>query len=585
MELPDTPALESAQPPDTSLIFTMEDMVEASSDAQLTSIQEMSEPMWDCFSQLSCRMSHLSVWQPTYAPASPKMPLRAASNTSMRDLSEPGFDSQDISHPCHPVAGDVDPTVGADMIFEPETFCMPSADEIRFMFPNWTAKAKQGHDLQERSAHGLGGSSWDVLVEEPAKHPKHGASTLVHILVVDAVMWDKMPTSDQRAEDALVSSRHDGGVSRLADAVRRNDLYAIKESLATGADPNGRLPGGLAVLQLAILRNHPLAVLLLLENGSTPGARLQDEAAALFLGEMHQHSSHQPGWLEVPAASTMDMAMHVGNSAIIAILLAWNRENVSSDSMRRSYALALRLKRQQLTAYFDAAHRRAFDSKVFELILTAAKWGDLEAIKLFVSTSHFGYSDVPQMLTKSSKEFAYPMHATAANGHVEVLRFLLQQGAPISQEDHHGRSPIHAAASRGQDEAIVILLGQCASVMAEDARGWTAMHHAANKGCSETLDMLLREAEDSHGRSIGRNSSPAAHLQLMRSLESLCCEAPECSVLQVLRTHDWRHALQNDSSSIRATGRYQGAHSCTRSGGNLRGYSEMQCDNLIWSSF
>ncbi|KAG1706235.1 hypothetical protein DVH05_001383 [Phytophthora capsici] len=87
------------------------------------------------------------------------------------------------------------------------------------------------------------------------------------------------------------------------------------------------------------------------------------------------------------------------------------------------------------------------------------------------------------------------IHYAAANGHVEVLSLLLEQGGDVAQ-DNDGRTALHYAAEDGTVEVLSLLLERGADVSVQDNDGWTALHLAALHGDVEKLSLLLERGAD-----------------------------------------------------------------------------------------
>lgn len=68
-----------------------------------------------------------------------------------------------------------------------------------------------------------------------------------------------------------------------------------------------------------------------------------------------------------------------------------------------------------------------------------------------------------------------PMHVAAANGHVGIMRLLIQHNANPHVEDATGRSPLHWAVFRGQLPAVKALIMEChANIDQVDSNGDSA---------------------------------------------------------------------------------------------------------------
>uniref|UniRef100_A0AAY4AC71 cGMP-dependent protein kinase interacting domain-containing protein n=1 Tax=Denticeps clupeoides TaxID=299321 RepID=A0AAY4AC71_9TELE len=81
------------------------------------------------------------------------------------------------------------------------------------------------------------------------------------------------------------------------------------------------------------------------------------------------------------------------------------------------------------------------------------------------------------------------LHQACIDGSLEVVAFLLAQGADVSQVDNEGWTPLHVAASCGNQEIIEFLLEQGASLTAVNCDGDVPLDIAEDEATEE----LLRE--------------------------------------------------------------------------------------------
>jgi ankyrin repeat protein len=97
----------------------------------------------------------------------------------------------------------------------------------------------------------------------------------------------------------------------------------------------------------------------------------------------------------------------------------------------------------------------------------------------------------PDLLDAYSAE-GFPAIGLAAHfGHVEVMRWLIDQGADVDRVASHrlAVTPLHAALFGHQVEAARLLIDRGADVTPARAdqagsAGWTALHYAAGMGFS-----------------------------------------------------------------------------------------------------
>lgn len=109
-----------------------------------------------------------------------------------------------------------------------------------------------------------------------------------------------------------------------------------------------------------------------------------------------------------------------------------------------------------------------------------------------------GQFDLVRELVKTGAKFSTDqegrtaLHYAALNGHVDICKFLLQQGCNIDDRDVLGYTPLHRAASKGHVEAIELLLTSKCNVDSQDEHGNGAIHEASWNGFSQTLEVLIK---------------------------------------------------------------------------------------------
>ena len=101
-----------------------------------------------------------------------------------------------------------------------------------------------------------------------------------------------------------------------------------------------------------------------------------------------------------------------------------------------------------------------------------------------------------------------PLHQASLNGHVEVLRVLLDAGADKEATNAWGSRPLHMAAGEGHLEALRLLLKARADMAAESEHG-QALHAAAFGGHVDVVRLLVESGADREGvTSAGHSFSP-----------------------------------------------------------------------------
>ena len=90
------------------------------------------------------------------------------------------------------------------------------------------------------------------------------------------------------------------------------------------------------------------------------------------------------------------------------------------------------------------------------------------------------------------------LHYAATNGHLTLIRFLLEQNAYIDAEAPSGTTPLMMAAHYGTPEAVKLLLDEGADPMLKNLQGLTAIdfaNRANRKESSELIAAFIRSRQ------------------------------------------------------------------------------------------
>lgn len=89
-----------------------------------------------------------------------------------------------------------------------------------------------------------------------------------------------------------------------------------------------------------------------------------------------------------------------------------------------------------------------------------------------------------------------PLHVAAFKGYFEICKLLLEQGASINLQEYRGLTPLHIAIRMGNFEICKLLLDQGASVNQQGDEGYTPAHMAAIAGQIAILNLLIEKGAD-----------------------------------------------------------------------------------------
>ncbi len=146
-----------------------------------------------------------------------------------------------------------------------------------------------------------------------------------------------------------------------------------------------------------------------------------------------------------------------------------------------------------------------------ERFLEAAESGDLAAM-----------SRIHVRVDCRDEEGETALMEAAEEGHLEVVRWLLDQGARPNLHDDKGETALIEAAEEGRREVVALLLDRGAIIDGHDHRGRTALMKAVMEGHTEVVALLLQRGAavgliDNQGRSaVDLAAGNQAVLDLLR---------------------------------------------------------------------
>ena len=81
-------------------------------------------------------------------------------------------------------------------------------------------------------------------------------------------------------------------------------------------------------------------------------------------------------------------------------------------------------------------------------------------------------------------------------GHVKVVRLLVEHGADVAALDKKGSSPLHLASKNGQAEVAQLLVEHGADATSQRKDGWTPLHLASQSGHVDVARFLVEHGAD-----------------------------------------------------------------------------------------
>ncbi|KAL1502363.1 hypothetical protein ABEB36_007512 [Hypothenemus hampei] len=133
----------------------------------------------------------------------------------------------------------------------------------------------------------------------------------------------------------------------------------------------------------------------------------------------------------------------------------------------------------------DIDQSRNPQEKLQRNILEAAEQGDLEVIKDLLSQD-------PSLIHATDKDKYTPLHRACYSNQLNVVKYLVHNGADISAKTEMNWEPLHSCCQWSHVECAAFLIQNGANVNALSEGGQTPLHIAASHGKNyDTVQLLL----------------------------------------------------------------------------------------------
>merc|ERR550532_7446 len=125
------------------------------------------------------------------------------------------------------------------------------------------------------------------------------------------------------------------------------------------------------------------------------------------------------------------------------------------------------------------------------------------------------------------------LQRAAAEGHVEIVKQLVKQGASVDHQDEvHGNTALHEAAWKGFSKTVTILCKAKANFYIKNRGGFAPLHLCCQNGHNETCRVLLLngckpDIKNNYGDTPLHTSARYGHAGVIRILVSARCNASE----------------------------------------------------------
>ena len=86
---------------------------------------------------------------------------------------------------------------------------------------------------------------------------------------------------------------------------------------------------------------------------------------------------------------------------------------------------------------------------------------------------------------------ATPLYLAAENGHFQIVKILIENGAEINTQTNNGVTPLYQAAKNGFGEIVQLLIENGADINMKNKNDETALHAATQTGSKEIAELLI----------------------------------------------------------------------------------------------
>ena len=281
----------------------------------------------------------------------------------------------------------------------------------------------------------------------------------------------------------------------LIEAVKSQDVAAVRVLLRDGADVNERQPDGATALHWAAYREDATAVALLIDAGADVRVANELGATPLWVAAISGNAPIITQLLDAGADPNVTLpegetplmtAARAGRVAAVAELLRRGADPNRTEHVRGQTALMwATAQRHPNVVETLLAHGAVVDAR-----------SKVRPRLVFAETVNASQYDQGIMVNEGGFT---PLLFAARQGSVESAALLLDAGADIDDEAPTGASALVVAAHSGHPGLVALILERGADPNSSSA-GYTALHAAVLRGEIAMVRLLLDAGADPNAR-------------------------------------------------------------------------------------
>lgn len=249
------------------------------------------------------------------------------------------------------------------------------------------------------------------------------------------------------------------------EAVKRNDLRAVRYALGRGANVNAADQDGRTALIWAVARQNLSMVKVLLARGASAYVKSNEGKTAL------------------------SRALEVGRRDIVNTILATQKDFGFAEYKTGMSVLVWAALVDDLAAVTALLSRNANPNReeLGTALAIAAGYGRPSIVRFLIARG----ADV-NFRVNGNKTALMMASASPRASQSPIVQMLLDSGASVNARDEEGRTALMLAAENGGRAALKILLARGADITMKDSRGRTATVLAEAHGRADIVAMIER---------------------------------------------------------------------------------------------
>lgn len=251
----------------------------------------------------------------------------------------------------------------------------------------------------------------------------------------------------------------------LYQAVENNNIEEVRRLLSEGVDVDAKIESEnkkhrWSPLHIAAHRGYTEIVMLLIASGANLDHKDEDGYTPL----------HKTAW----SGNTKEATILLDSGANPNIKDNWGRTPIHLAASRRE---------KQFVDLLIAKSSADLN------LLIAAAMGMDDIVKLLIHNRE-------NINIKDLADGSTPLHNALKNGHENIAKFLIAEGADINASDRDGTKPLHLAVMKGFLKVAELLIAKGANVNCHNEDLMYPLHYAALYGHKETVKLLIAKGAD-----------------------------------------------------------------------------------------